>query len=125
MLANRKLYKRYFFAFQIILVIVGSLVCLLWGKSYALGFLLGSCLMFVANIIFLLRLFLRKAQYHPFKEVCILYACELAKLVMVAVGTVLIAIYVQPKFLPYIAGLLVLQLAMWFMPLFMKLTHLK
>lgn len=125
MLANRKLYKRHFFAFQIILVIMGSLVCFLWGRSYALGFLLGSCLMFIANVIFLLRLFLRKAQYHPFKEVCILYACEFAKLVMVAVGTVLIAIYVQPEFLPYILGLLVLQLAMWFMPLFMKLTQFK
>ncbi len=125
MLANRKLYKRHFFAFQMILVTLGSLVCFLWGKSYALGFLLGSCLMFVANVVFLLRLFLRKAQYHPFKEVCILYACEFAKLVMVTIGTILIAIYMQPKFFPYIVGLLVLQLAMWFMPLFMKLTHLK
>lgn len=125
MLANRKLYKTHFFAFQITLVTIGSLVCFLWGVSYAVSFLLGSSLMFAANIIFLLRLFLRKVQYHPFKELYILYACEFTKLVMVAVGTVLIAIYIQPKFLAYIAGLLVLQLAMWFVPIFMKLTHLK
>ncbi len=125
MLANRKLYKKHFFAFQILLVVLGSLICFLWGKSYALGFFLGSILMFIANVVFLLRLFLRKSQYHPMKEVCILYACEFAKLVLVAIGTILIAIYIQPKFLPYIIGLLVLQLAMWFMPLFMKLTHLK
>ncbi|WP_119342870.1 ATP synthase subunit I [Facilibium subflavum] len=122
MLANRKLYKKHFFAFQSLLVIGGSLLCFFWGASYAYSFLLGAVLMFAANVIFLLRLFLKKTQYHPLKEVCILYACEFAKLFVVAVGTVLIAIYIQPKFLSYIAGLLVLQLAMWFMPLFMKLT---
>lgn len=77
--------------------------------------------MFCANVVFLLRLFLRKAQYHPLKEVAILYACEFAKLIFVAVGTVLLAIYVQPKLLAFVAGLISLQLAMWFMPLFMKL----
>ena len=125
MLANRTLYKRHFFAFQAILVLAGSSVCFLWGGSYAYSFFLGSILMFAANVIFLLRLFLRKAKYNPLKEVCILYACEFAKLIVVAAGTVLIAIYVQPKLLPYVAGLILLQLAMWFMPLFMKLTHLK
>lgn len=125
MLANQKLDKKHFFAFQTTLVILGSFVCLLWSKFYAVGFLLGSCLMVVANVVFLLRLFLRKAQYHSIKEVSILYTCEFANLVIVAVGTLLIFIYMQPKFLPYIGGLLLLKLAMCFMPLFMKLTHLK
>lgn len=125
MLTNRKLYKKHFFFFQALLVIAGSLICAVWGVNYAFAFLLGALLMFIANIVFLLRLFLRKPLYHPMKEVCILYACEFAKLMLVALGTIVIAIYVQPKFLPYIAGLLVLQLAMWFMPLFMKLTTFK
>lgn len=125
MLIDRKLCKGYFSAFQIVLTVLGSLICLMWGAVYAFGFLLGSSLMFLANIIFLSRFFLFKAQYHPFKEVCILYVCEFIKLVMIAVGTVIIAIYIQPKILPYISGLFVLQLAMWCMPLFIKLTRLK
>ena len=33
MLANRTLYKKHFFAFQATLVVLGSLVCLVWGVS--------------------------------------------------------------------------------------------
>ena len=123
MLANRRLYKKHFFCFQITLMILGTLVCSLWGGSYSIGFLLGATLMIVANCVFILRLFFNKANHHPLKELVILYLSEFAKLFVIVPGSVIIAIYLQPKLFPYILGLLVLQLAMWLMPLFMRLTH--
>ena len=123
MLANRKLYKKHFFGFQITLMILGALVCLLWGRSYSIGFLLGAALMVMANCVFVLRLFFNKANYHPLKELVILYLSEFAKLLVIVLGSIMVALYLQPKLLPYILGLLLLQLAMWLMPLFMRLKH--
>ena len=123
MLATRRLCKKYFFGFQVIVMILCAFVGLLWSKSHSLAFLLGAGLMIVANGVFVLRLFFHKANYHPVKELTILYLSEFMKLVVVVFGSVMIVIYLQPKLLPYILGLSVLQLAMWLMPLFMRLKH--
>lgn len=122
MLANRRLHIRGFYGFQVILIVVGALLCGFWGGDYALSFVYGASLMFVANAIFLMRLFLKKVQFSAFKEVGILYLCEFFKLLTVAIGTVLIAMYLQPKLFPFIFGLIVLQMVIWFMPLFTKIT---
>ena len=100
-----------------------TFVGLLWSKSHSLAFLLGSALMIVANSVFVLRLFFHKVNCRPVKELTILYLSELMKLVIVVFGSVMIVIYLQPKLLPYILGLSLLQLAMWLMPLFMRLKN--
>ena len=115
-----KFYKKHFIRLQILFTIAGSFVCLLWGEGHMISFFVGASLMVTANTIFLLRLFFRKPKYHPVKEVIILYACEFIKLILVAVGTILVAIYVKPKFLPYITGVIILQLTMWLMPFFVN-----
>lgn len=123
MLANRRLHIRAFYAFQLLLMVIGALFCALWGADYAISFVYGALLMFVANAIFLLRIFMRKARFSALKEVGILYLCEFFKLLTVAIGTVLIAMYLHPKLFPYIFGLIVLQAVIWFMPLFTRITR--
>jgi F0F1-type ATP synthase assembly protein I len=109
-----------FLAFQIILVLAGTVIALFLGFENALSYLLGGVLMLLANTLMLSRFFMRNRVFSSTKELMFLYAGEVLKLVVVALGTVFVVIYIKPLFLWYFLGLIVLQIAMWMMPFFLN-----
>ncbi|KEI34940.1 putative membrane protein [Francisella sp. W12-1067] len=75
--------------------------------------------MFLANFVFFVRLFVSK-QFSPTIEIMIFFLSEMLKLSIVGVTTILLAIYVKPKLFPYIFGIVLLQLAVCFVPFLLK-----
>ncbi|WP_082810696.1 ATP synthase subunit I [Francisella hispaniensis] len=120
MLANIRIDAKKFILLQLILTLVGYFVTLVfYNYVYANSFLIGSVTMFLANFVFFFRLFVNK-QFSPGVEIAIFYLSELLKLSVVAVLTILLAIYVKPKLFSYIFGLVLLQLAMCFVPILFR-----
>ncbi|WP_081946986.1 ATP synthase subunit I [Candidatus Francisella endociliophora] len=123
MLANIKIDSKRFVWIQVALVIVGYLIVFVpYGGIYANSFLLGSLIMFLANFVFFFRLFINK-QFSPGVEIIIFYFSELLKLSVVALATIVLAIYVKPKLFSYIFGLVLLQLVVCFVPILFKKTR--
>tara|TARA_R110002167_G_scaffold11801_1_gene51071 strand:- start:355 stop:723 length:369 start_codon:yes stop_codon:yes gene_type:complete len=114
-----------FLIFQSLLLVCGSLVALIFGGAAFFSYFLGAFLMLFANILMLWRFFMRKKVFSPMKELLFLYFGEMLKLTVVALGSIVIAIYIKPIFMIYLAGLIVLQIAMWLMPFFLIKTGLK
>lgn len=120
MLANIKLDYKRFVSLQLILIIIGFLiVSSMYGLVYAKSFLMGSLLMFLANFLFFFRLFISK-QFSPGVEILIFYTSEFLKLCIVAIVTIMLAIYIKPKLFAYIFGLVLLQLVVCFVPILTK-----
>lgn len=120
MLTNIKIDTKKFILLQLILALVGYFVILVfYNYDYANSFLIGSLTMFLANFVFFSRLFINK-QFSPGIEIAIFYLSELLKLSIVALLTILLAIYVKPKLFSYIFGLVLLQLAVCFVPILFK-----
>lgn len=120
MLANIKLDYRRFVYLQLFLTVIGlAVVMSFYGPMYARSFLMGALLMFAANFLFFFRLFMNK-QFSPTVEILIFYMSEFLKLCVVAVVTVILAVYIKPKLLPYIFGLILLQLVVCFVPILLK-----
>lgn len=120
MLANIKIDSKRFIWIQVALILVGYLVTFVsYGVIYANSFLLGAIIMFLANFVFFFRLFLNK-QFSPGVEIVLFYFSELLKLSIVAVATILLAIYIKPKLFSYIFGLVLLQLVVCFVPILFK-----
>ena len=112
-------YKK-FVSVQIVLLVVGSFATfMIYGIYDAKSFIVGGLVMLSANVVFFLRLFFKK-QFDPAIEIMIFYLSELLKLIIVAVVTIMVAIYIKPSLFPYIFGLILLQLATCFIPMFMK-----
>ena len=123
MLANIKIDAKKFVLMQVILVLIGYIVALsFFNYPYANSFFMGSITMFVANFVFFGRLFISK-QFSPGVEIAVFYLSELLKLSIVAVITVILAIYVKPKLFSYISGLVLLQLVVCFVPILFKKTR--
>lgn len=123
MLANIRLDGKKFVLAQLLLILVGFLVTLIfYGYVYATSFLMGAVAMFLANFVFFFRLFINK-QFSPGVEIIIFYFSELLKLSIVAIVTILLAIYVKPKLFSYIFGLVLLQLLVCFVPVLFKRTR--
>jgi len=119
-LANIKIDSRRFIMIEIALMTAGYLVVLgFYGVIYANSFLLGALTMFLANFMFFFRLFINK-QFSPGVEIIIFYFSELLKLSVVAVATIIFAIYIKPKLFSYIFGLVLLQLVVCFVPILLK-----
>nr|WP_244877005.1 ATP synthase subunit I [Allofrancisella guangzhouensis] len=105
---------------QILLLFFGCIATLFfYGGLYAHSFLLGGLVMFLANLMFFMRLVVNK-QFSPAIEIMIFFLSELLKLSIVGIVTILLAIYVKPKLFPYIFGIVLLQLAVCFLPLLLK-----
>ncbi len=112
-------YKK-FVSLQVLLLVVGSFATfMMYGIYDAKSFVMGGLVMLLANVVFFLRLFFKK-QFDPTIEIMIFYVSELLKLLIVAVITVVVLIYIKPSLFPYIVGLILLQLATCFIPMFMK-----
>ena len=112
-------YKK-FVSLQVLLLVVGSFATfMMYGSYEAKSFVMGGLVMLSANVVFFLRLFFKK-QFDPAIEIMIFYVSELLKLVIVAVVTIIMAIYIKPSLFSYIFGLILLQLATCFIPMFMK-----
>lgn len=109
-----------FIVFQFIVLVVGLVGTTFFGYKSFLSFLMGGGVMLLANTLMLSRFFIRKRYFSSLKELMFLYIGEVLKLSVVAVGTILIVIYLKPKFVFYFMGLIFLQIAMWMMPLFLK-----
>ncbi|APC96810.1 ATP synthase subunit I [Francisella frigiditurris] len=119
MLANVGLDIRKFVFSQVFVLILGSCITyFLYSSEYLFSFLLGGGVIFLANFIFFSRFLMRK-QFNPGIELLIFYLSEAIKLTLVALITILLAIYIKPKLFPYIFGLISLQLVMCFVPMFL------
>lgn len=120
MLANIRIDEKKFILMQFLLGFVGYVIVLMvYGYTYANSFALGALTMFLANFVFFFRLFVEK-QFNPGVEIVIFYLSELLKLSIVALITILLAVYVKPKLFSYIFGLLLLQLVVCFVPILFK-----
>ncbi|AXH30547.1 MULTISPECIES: ATP synthase subunit I [Francisella] len=120
MLANIRIDTKKFILLQLVLTLFGyTIILILYGHIYANSFLIGSLTMFLANFVFFFRLLINK-QFSPWVEIAIFYLSELLKLSIVALLTILLAIYVKPKLFSYIFGLVLLQLAVCFVPILFK-----
>lgn len=120
MLANIRIDEKKFILMQFLLGFVGYVIVLMvYGYTYANSFVLGALTMFLANFVFFFRLFVEK-QFNPAVEIVIFYLSELLKLSIVALITILLAVYVKPKLFSYIFGLLLLQLVVCFVPILFK-----
>ena len=120
MLSNIKIDKKKFVIIQISLILIGTiLIFATYGASYTFSFLIGSLTMFLANFIFFFRLFIDK-QFSPGIEILIFYLSEMVKLMIIALVTILLTIYVKPKLFAYIFGLVLLQLVVCFVPILFK-----
>jgi F0F1-type ATP synthase assembly protein I len=120
MLANRSLKLKNFLVFQFIILVTGAFTFSFLGWYESFSFIIGGGLMFVANVLMLWRFFFRKQLFSPVKELLFLYAGELMKLVAVAIGTIIIAVWLKPDFIIFLGGLLMLQVCMWLMPFFFE-----
>ncbi|MGQ4003516.1 ATP synthase subunit I [Francisellaceae bacterium CB52] len=120
MLANIKIDQKKFILVQLILILIGFVITLsFYGYLYAASFLMGALVMFFANFIFFFRMFVNK-QFSPTTELLIFYMSEFLKLFIVAAVTIVLAIYIKPKLFPYIFGLILLQLLVYFVPILLK-----
>ncbi|MED7819053.1 MULTISPECIES: ATP synthase subunit I [unclassified Francisella] len=120
MLANMIIDAKRFVLIQAVLALVGYVITLLFfNHLYANSFFMGALAMFIANMVFFGRLFVRK-QFSPGIEIVIFYLSEMLKLGIVAVITIVLAIYVKPKLFSYISGLVLLQLVVCFVPVLFK-----
>jgi F0F1-type ATP synthase assembly protein I len=120
MLANVQLDKKKFLLSQLFILFLGSLITFsIFGLVSAISYTLGGLVVFCANFIFFIRMFMKK-QFDPGVEILIFYMSEMFKLTIVIVATILLAIYVKPELFPYIFGLISLQLVMCFVPMFFK-----
>lgn len=123
MLSNIKIDAKKFVLIQMVLLFIGYIVTLsFFNYMYAESFLMGAVTMFIANFVFFGRLFINK-QFFPGVEIVIFYLSELLKLSIVAVITIMLAIYVKPKLFSYISGLVLLQLVVCFVPILFKKTR--
>ncbi|MED7788874.1 ATP synthase subunit I [Francisella sp. 19X1-34] len=123
MLANIRIDAKKFVFIQVFLILIGySITWLSFSYIYANSFLMGAIAMFAANFVFFARLFIHK-QFSPGVEIVIFYLSELLKLGIVAIITIMLAIYVKPKLFPYIFGLVLLQLVVCFVPILFKKTR--
>ncbi|WP_150467524.1 ATP synthase subunit I [Francisella sp. SYW-9] len=123
MLANIRIDAKKFVLIQVVLILLGYMVTLLsFNYIYANSFLMGAIAMFVANFVFFARLFVHK-QFSPGVEIVVFYLSELLKLGIVAIITIMLAIYVKPKLFSYISGLVLLQLVVCFVPILFKKTR--
>lgn len=116
----RSINLKKFLTFQVLLVVVGSVIALFFGLKPGLSYLLGAGVMIVANMLMLWRFFIRKKVFSPMKELMFLYLGEVLKLTLVVIGTIVIATYIKPIFMVYFLGLIILQVAMWLMPFFLN-----
>ena len=120
MLAAKTLRFRSFFLFQLALLSVGAVVASGFGRQVFQSFLAGAGIMLAGNMILLSRFLLRGRNFAPGRELMIMYACAFLKLVVIIAGTIAVAMTLQPDLLCYIGGLLLLQVAVWLMPLFIR-----
>lgn len=120
MLSNIKIDAKKFILMQMVLLLIGYIVTFAFFNSiYANSFLMGAVAMLIANFVFFGRLFINK-QFSPAIEIIIFYLSELLKLSIVAVITIMLAIYIKPKLFSYISGLVLLQLVVCFVPILFK-----
>jgi F0F1-type ATP synthase assembly protein I len=120
MLASVVIDYKKFVSLQVLLLVVGSFATfMMYGIYDAKSFVMGGLVMLLANAVFFLRLFFKK-QFEPSIELMIFFLSELIKLIIVAAVTVIIAIYIKASLFPYIFGLILLQLATCFIPMFLK-----
>jgi ATP synthase protein I len=112
-------YKK-FVLLQLFLLVTGAVTTfVMYGDRDTYSFVMGGLVMFFANLVFFLRLFFKK-QFNPTVEIMIFYLSEFLKLIIVVFVTVMLALYVKPALFPYIFGLILLQLATCFIPVFLK-----
>lgn len=109
-----------FLLFQIMLVVLGTLVGALFSFHVAMSFFLGAVILFLGNSFMLLRFFLKPILFSASSEVLLLFLGEFLKLLVIALGSVLVAMYINISFGVYLVGLIILQAAMWMMPLFIR-----
>ena len=120
MLVNININQKKFILIQFILILVSYVASLVfYGYIYANSFLIGALVIFLANFIFFFRLFISK-QFSPITEILIFYMSAFLKLFIIASATIVLAIYIKPKLFPYIFGLVLLQLSLYFMPILLK-----
>ncbi len=114
--------KTTYFIFYIIFIMTGVMGFCFLSFTHALSFLLGSLLIFLSNMIFLSRfLFLNGSVHSPITEIIILYVCEFCKMAFIILAMLLtFAYFVEIKVFPYMSGLLLLQVAVCFVPLFIN-----
>ncbi|MFT6834765.1 MAG: F0F1-type ATP synthase assembly protein I [Francisellaceae bacterium] len=120
MLTSKKLQLTKFLIFQIIVIFVSAMITVCISKSSVQSFISGAVVMFIGNLVLLSRFMLKNKTYQPAKELMILYACTFFKMMIIIVGTILVALYLHPSFIIYLGGLFLLQVAVWMMPLFIK-----
>ena len=120
MLTNIRIDTKKFILLQLILALVSYFVILVfYGYIDTNSFLIGLLTMFLANFMFFFRLFINK-QFSPWVEIVIFYLSEFLKLSIVALLTILLAIYIKLKLFSYIFGLVLLQLTLCFVPILFK-----
>ena len=120
MLTNIQLDKKKLLISHIIILFFGGVITsMVWGVDYSASYFMGGIVVFVANLLVFTRMFINK-QFSPSIEIMIFYMSEMLKLTIVAVITIVLAIYVKPKLFPYIFGLISLQLVMCFVPMLLK-----
>ncbi|MCF6764510.1 ATP synthase subunit I [Thiotrichales bacterium 19S3-7] len=116
----KRLQIKPFLLFQFALLVIGSLVAIVFSYQAFISFFLGAVILFVGNSLMLLRFFLKPVLMSASNEVLLLFLGEFLKLLVIAVGSVLVAMYIDVNFGVYLVGLILLQVAMWMMPLFIK-----
>ncbi|MCF6775667.1 ATP synthase subunit I [Thiotrichales bacterium 19X7-9] len=116
----KRLQIKPFLLFQFALLVVGSLIAFAFSYQSFISFFLGAAILFVGNMLMLLRFFLKPILFTAPNEVLLLFLGEFLKLLVIAVGSVLVAMYIKVSFGVYLIGLILLQAAMWMMPLFIK-----
>lgn len=116
----KKLQLKTFLLFQLALSLVGSIVCFLMNVNSGVSFLFGSLVMFVGNFLMLFRFLFKRTVFQAPSEVIFLFLGEFLKLLVIAVASVLVAMYIKVSFVVYLCGLILLQAAMWMMPLFIR-----
>ena len=125
MKSTRRLRRKPYLLFQAAVIFLGAALGLFWRDVVAISYLVGGFVMFCANFAFLLRLFFQNTFFSPLKELMILYLSEFSKLIIVVLGTLMVVIInlhasQTVLYIPYVIGLIALQLSLWTLPFFMQ-----
>ncbi|MCF6768046.1 hypothetical protein L3V86_06705 [Thiotrichales bacterium 19S11-10] len=116
----KRLKLKPFLLFQILLVLLGSVIFFIFSTEAMVSFLLGSSILLIGNVLMLVRFFFKPVLFSAPSEVMFLFMGEFLKLLVIALGSVFVAMCIQVNFGIYLFGLVTLQIAMWMMPLFVK-----
>jgi len=120
MFANKQPNKKLIIFVQlIVLTVVYILSYFVWSKHIADSLFYGGLVIVVSSLFSLARGFF-KGVYSPFVELGIFYLSNFLKTFIIAIGTILIAIYIHPDLFGYIFGLILLQICVIFVLSFNK-----